>query len=111
MMYDMMRLEVDCSALGERRSTCMKILSVWILYGGHFFFTKMVIDPMPVNEDNQRRFKTRGRYQGPIFGLERWNFWQEQLLRSSQDPSVTAEARDLGLRAADLMAALARNIH
>lgn len=110
MMYDMMRLEVDFPALGERRSTWIKILSVWVLYGGYSFFIRMAIDPMPVNEDNQRRFETRGCYQGPIFGLQRWDFWQERLSELSGDPTITEEARDLGLRAADLMAALARNI-
>lgn len=103
----MKRLEWDNS---PRESTVIKVVSVWVIYAGCFFFNKMVIDPMPVNEENQRMFKAVRLYQGPIFGLERWNFWQEQLLRFSQDPSVTAEARDMGLRAADLMAALSRNI-
>ncbi|OJJ08198.1 hypothetical protein ASPVEDRAFT_155904 [Aspergillus versicolor CBS 583.65] len=107
MIWDMMGLEWDSST---HTSTFIQTVSAWVIYGGYFFFHNMVIDPMSVNEDNQRMFKAVRLYRGPIFGLERWNFWQEQLLRSSQDPSVTAEARDLGLRAADLMAALARNI-
>lgn len=106
MIWDMMGLEWD----SPPKSTLLKIVSVWVIYGGYFLFNKIVVDPMPVDEDNQRMFPAVRLYQGPIFGLERWNFWQKQLLHFSQDSSVTAEARDLGLRAADLMAALARNI-
>lgn len=103
----MMGLESEQS---RRQSTSIQIVSVWVIYAGYFLYNKMVIDPLPVNEDNQRMFQAVRLYRGPIFGLERWNFWQEQLFRLSQDPSITAEARYLGLRAADLMAALARNI-
>lgn len=69
----------------------------------------MVLDLEPEAEYYQV-FETYELYDGPVFGLERWDFWQRRFaeISTSEAYPVNDEARRLAADAADYMAALAR---
>ncbi|OJJ08203.1 hypothetical protein ASPVEDRAFT_89432 [Aspergillus versicolor CBS 583.65] len=69
----------------------------------------MVLDPEPPAESDQV-FQTNELYDGPVLGLERWNFWQRRFaeISISEQYPVNDEARRIAGDAAGYMAALAR---
>lgn len=94
----------------EDLSIQIKMAAVWILHGGHLFYNNIVIDPEPTTARSSQAYQAYELYSGPIFGLERWGFWQARLSELSNHSDISEEACDLGSRAADLMASLARTI-
>lgn len=92
------------------RSIFVMLAAVWILHGGQLFFHHIVVYPPPTTEGNWRSYIPGDLYNGSIFGLERWAFWQARLAELSDNSDISEEARDLGSRAAYLMAGLARTV-
>lgn len=88
----------------------IKLAAVWILHGGQRFYNNIVTDPEPITADTNRAYQPYELYSGPVLGLERWSFWQARLSELSNHSDISEEACDLGIRAADLMASLARTI-
>jgi hypothetical protein len=87
------------------------ICSVWILAGaGYYAYQNIVLNPPPVDAYEQQIFQPHELYDGPIFGIQRWNFWQRTLVERGEDERITEEARMLARKAADYMKALARDI-
>ncbi len=93
-----------------KRSILVLLAAVWILHGGQLFFHHIVVYPPPITEKNWRPYRPGDPYNGSIFGLERWSFWQARLAELSDNSGISEEARDLGTRSADLMEAFARTV-
>lgn len=104
-----MRDTLERPASSYAWSTLVMGSAVWIRYGGSFLFQTMVLDLEPEAEYYQV-FETYELYDGPVFGLERWDFWQRRFaeISTSEAYPVNDEARRLAADAADYMAALAR---
>lgn len=86
-------------------STRVAWCAVWILGAGRELYEDVVLHP-----DVKLKFHTDKLYRGPAFGIERWKFWQDRLAEIAGEPEVADDARQLGLKAADYMGALARDI-
>ncbi|KAL3478858.1 hypothetical protein BJX99DRAFT_256065 [Aspergillus californicus] len=84
--------------------------SIWILKAGHCIFGHLVLKPGPFSTDDQRCYAQGPLYNGPIKGIERWRYWQETLAARAGGVGISDEARELGKKAADLMAAMARDV-
>lgn len=84
--------------------------SIWILKAGHCIFREVVLNPSPWDTDDQQAYARGPLYDGPIIGIERWRYWQEILAARVGEIGISDEARELGKKAADLMAAMGRNV-
>ncbi|BCS25030.1 DUF3632 domain-containing protein [Aspergillus puulaauensis] len=92
-------------------SVFVSVSSVWMLAGaGYYAYVNIVLNPPPVDALLQQAYQPHELYDGPIFGIQRWNFWQRALAERAQDGRLSEEARVLARKAADYMEALARDI-
>lgn len=92
-------------------SVFVRVASVWILAGaGYYAYVNIVLNPPPVDALLQQAYQPHELYDGPIFGIQRWNFWQRAMAERAQDGRLSEEARMLARKAADYMEALARDI-
>lgn len=87
-------------------STRVAWCAVWILGAGRELYERVVLHP----DLNQKYYLAGELYRGPPFGIERWKFWQDRLAEIAGKPEVADDVRQLGLKAADYMGALARGI-
>lgn len=106
-----MRDTLERPATSYAWSTLVMGSALWIRYGASFLFQTMVLDPEPEAQYNQM-LETYELYDGPVFGLERSNFWQRRFgeISISEPYVVNDEARQLAADASDYMAALARTV-
>lgn len=97
----------------EGRSTSIKIsvAALWALCSAQFHYYKVVLHPEPATPHYKQIYQTFPCYQGPIFGRARWDLWHKKMAQVCEDEkNIDDEARELGRKAADLMASLSRNV-
>ncbi|RAL02564.1 DUF3632 domain-containing protein, partial [Aspergillus ibericus CBS 121593] len=90
-------------------SACVSAAAMWILCAGQWLFVRAVQAPEE-DEDAPRLWNTGSRYHGPIFGMERWNFWQKAFEAAAEREIAAAECRSLASKAKDLMSAIAKGM-
>ncbi|KAL3478860.1 hypothetical protein BJX99DRAFT_256067 [Aspergillus californicus] len=97
---------------GMGDSNAIICTSIWMLFAGHYIFREVVCDPAPLDEETERLFRRGKQYDGPIFGIERWRYWQTTLAAQIEAGGVdiNEEAQNLGRKAVDIMAATDRNM-
>lgn len=88
--------------------------ALWVLYSGQFGFDGVVKWPEKFSkresrEDDRRSHQQGPIYDGPIYGMQRWEFWRSRLLEETANTDMDDETKQLAHKAADMMAALARN--
>ncbi|KAL4938390.1 hypothetical protein BDV06DRAFT_200992 [Aspergillus oleicola] len=112
-------LEVPASKISPANfSTRVAIAALWVVYGGHAMFNAVIVNTEPLNAMSQWS-QTKELHNGLIFGNERWRFWIGRLRKICEDgssatatpgPTVSDEARQLGLKAVKPMEALAETV-
>jgi hypothetical protein len=103
-------LDRDPGPEGTDLANPVRVLAVWILCGGFRFFQDLVLYHGAEDESLKGAYQGGELYKGPVFGRQRWNFSQRELAAKAED-LVDEECRELGWKAADYMAALARMSH
>ncbi|PYI00215.1 hypothetical protein BO78DRAFT_439585 [Aspergillus sclerotiicarbonarius CBS 121057] len=90
-------------------SACVSDAAVWILCAGQWLFIQ-IFQASEEDEDAPQLWRTGSRYNGPIFGMERWNFWQTAFAAAAESKVANAECRMLATKAKDFMPAIAQAI-
>ncbi|KAL3455646.1 hypothetical protein BJX64DRAFT_294824 [Aspergillus heterothallicus] len=103
-------LEYDHSKQPADAGNWVRVLAGLILCGGPRFFRRLVLWAPAETENNKRAYSCGPLYSGPLFGRQRWRFWHMALAAKAEENEVDEECRELGRKAADFMAALARDI-
>jgi hypothetical protein len=113
-MYALDYLECDMRIQGGGTERAIRSAALWVLYSGQFGFDAVVKWPKifsdrEAQEIARRRHQQPSIYDGPIYGIQRWEFWRRRLLEESVNTGVDEETKRLARMAADMMAAYARN--
>lgn len=113
-IWALQNLECDMRTLTpDNKASMIRSAALWVLYSGQFGFDGVVKWPEKFSKresrDDDRRCHQQGPiYDGPIYGMQRWEFWQRRL-EEVRNENLDEETRRLACMAEDMMAALARN--
>jgi hypothetical protein len=83
---------------------------MWILCEGQTLFVEIVQSPRRIEADEEYKynsFRPGLLFTGPIFGLERWEFWQKAFAAALEKQAASDECKRLVRKAPDLMGAIA----
>jgi Protein of unknown function (DUF3632) len=82
--------------------------TMWIFCAGQWVFERVVQYPKPIDEWIARAYKVGPLHTGPIFGMERWKFWQKAFEAAAESAPADDECRKNVLKVANLMDAIAQ---
>lgn len=86
----------------NHESACVSGAAVWMLCSGQRLWIEIVECPRTENPRADKTWRPGALYQGPVFGLERWRFWEKAFAVAAANNMLSDECQQLASRAADL---------
>lgn len=84
--------------------------AMWIICAGQWVFNQIGLYSWPQPKGWHEAMWSRGPlYEGPLAGLERWNFWQVRFVEAANNRSISYECRGHAHKASELMKSLVLN--
>lgn len=90
----------------DYESACISGAAVWILCAGQRLWTEIVHCPPSATPGADKMWGPGSLYQGPVFGLGRWKFWEKAFAVAAENDKLSEECQKLASRAADLMSVI-----
>lgn len=83
---------------------------MWIICAGQLVFNQIGLYSGPQPEGLHKSIWSRcSYYEGPVAGLERWNFWQARFVEAANSDSTSDKCRWHAHKASELMKSFALN--